>query len=110
MPVLEFPAVCSYGKGDSGTSWIEFELTEEEESRLISAFKDTETYIHGFRSSDAVSDIYDKIWEAANEQITEELLGMDEMLEEGEKASDLYQLWVNFPEEFEGLYHLEDEE
>lgn len=109
MKEYVFPGYCTFGKCDSGTSWIEFELTEEEESRLIAAFKDHETYIHGFRSSDAVSDIYDKIWKVANEQITEELLGMDEMLEEGEKASDIYQIWVNFPEEFEELYQ-EDKE
>ena len=103
MEVFTFPAFCNYGKGDSGTSWIEVELNDEETELLKKYALQPDVYYNHFWKCDELSDLYDKIFVIADEQITDELGFMDEMLDEGEKASNRYWIGVDFPDEFEEL-------
>lgn len=91
--LFAFDYSISFGKGDSGESYVEMEITEEEYARLKAAKESGEEFIY----CKSVEDIYNRVYELADEDATEDLIDVD-MLEEGEKASDLYSLIVYYPE------------
>lgn len=95
---MEFLAWCRFGRGDSGETYVEVALTDEEIDRMAAQNKEEGT----FEECEAVRDIYDRVYEAAVNQITEELREADKMgmayLEEGQRADDVYAIGVNWPE------------
>ena len=113
MKEFTFVAYCTFGKGDSGESWIDVELTDEEAERLIKYGTQTEIYYNGFSQCNELKDIYKKIYALAIDQMTEEARDYAEWLSEEDrnnpnwKVDDDYHCGVNFPFEFEEL--LEEE-
>ena len=91
--LVTFGYSLCFGKGDYGESYVSVELTEEEYARLKEAQESGEEFIN----CKSVADIYNKVYDLADEDATDDLISVD-MLEEGEKASDLYSLIVYFPE------------
>lgn len=115
MKEFTFPAYCSYGKCASGESWIDVELTDEEAEKLIKYGTQSETFYNGFDECEELEDLYDKIYEIAVEQMTDEILFDDWLDDEYRndpewRADDLYSCGVNFPNEFEDMLVDEDEE
>lgn len=111
MREFTFTAYCNFGKGDSGESWIDVELTDEEAARLVKYGAQTETYFKGFSECKELKDLYQKIYAIAVDQITDELRdlgGIEGANDPDWKANDTYPCGVNFPLEFEEL--LPDEE
>ena len=92
--LVTFEYSLNFGKCDSGESYVEMEITEEEYARLQEAYESGEAFIN----CKSVADIYDRVYDLADEDATDDLLYVD-MLEEGEKASDLYSLIVYYPME-----------
>lgn len=92
--LVVFDYSLSFGKGDSEESSIEMELTEEEYERIQEAQESGEE----FADCESVADIYDKAYALADEDATNDLIAAD-MLDEGEKASELYPIEVYFSEE-----------
>ncbi len=103
MKEYDFPAFCNFGKGDSGESVITFELTDEESARLDALASDEDVYFNEFFRCSKLEDIYKKVYTAAVEQITEELISYDivENKPDNWKASDDYYIEVLFPTKFE---------
>lgn len=103
MRSIEFSAWCSFGKNDNEETIVIFDLTEEEIERLQEAAE--EWYWDDFSDCEEVNDIYEKVLEAAVDQITEEMKenqpGFREMLGEGRKADSIYYIGVAWPEEME---------
>ena len=113
MREFTFVAYCTFGKGDSGETWIDVELTDEEAERLIKYGTQPEIFYNGFRECAELKELYTKIYEIAIEQITEELRDTNWIDEEDNnnpdwRADDMYHCGVNFPQEFEEM--LVDEE
>lgn len=114
MKEFTFTAWCRFGKGDSGETEIEVELTDEEAERLIEFGTQTEIYYGEFSRCEELQDIYNKIYTIAVDQITKELRDWGDWVEEEDKnnpdwkADDTYACGVNFPEEFEDM--LDEEE
>ena len=92
--LVTFDYSIIFGKGDGEESYIEMEVTEEEYERLQSAQESGEE----FEDCELVADIYERAYELADEDATQDLLDAD-MLDEGEKASELYSITLYFPEE-----------
>lgn len=108
MKEFTFPIYCYYGQGDSGESWIDVELTDEEAERLIKYGTQAEVYDNGFDECEELKDIYDKLYALAVEQITEEIRDSEDLDEEyannpNWKADSIYPCGVSFPEEFEDM-------
>jgi uncharacterized protein YktA (UPF0223 family) len=108
MKEFTFHAWCNYGKGDTGESWIDVELTDEEAERLITYSTKAEIYYEGFHQCEELKDLYDRIYNIAVAQMTEELRAFGDLDEKyandpNWKIDDLYGCGVNFPEEFEEL-------
>lgn len=96
-----FECWCNFGGGDSGDSYIEMEVTEEEYARLEAARKSGKE----FSKCEEVADLYDRAWDLAEEDATDNLR-MADILEADERAGDLYSIGVCF----ERLDDDEDEE
>lgn len=113
MKEFTFTAYCTYGKGDSGESWIDVELTDEEAERLIEYGTQAEVYYNGFYECEELKDIYDKVYALAVDQMTEELRegDLDEEYADNPdwKVDDTYQCGVHFPDEFEDMLDEEEE-
>lgn len=115
MQEFTFVAYCTFGKGDSGETWIDAELTDEEAERLIKYGTQADIFYDGFSRCKELDDIYEKVYAIAVEQITEELRCgdlwiSDEEAEDPEwKADQSYACGVNFPSEFEDMLIEEDE-
>lgn len=110
MKEYTFIAYCTFGRGDSGETEVEVELTEEEAEKLEHYGKQADIYHNGFRSCEPLKDLYAKIYAIAVEQMTEEMLdyGNDDHSDNPNwQVDDDYACGVNFPREFEEL--LEDE-
>lgn len=108
MKEYTFIAYCTFGKGDSGESWIDVELTDEEAERLIKYGTQPDIYYNGFRRCKELEDLYHKIYAIAVDQMTEELRDFGDLEENyardpNFKVDDLYHCGVNFPTEFEEL-------
>lgn len=83
-----------FGKGDGAGSCVEMEITEEEFERLQEAQESGED----FEDCELVADIYERVYELADEDATQDLINED-YLEEGEKASESYPITIDYPEE-----------
>ena len=108
MKEFTFTAWCNYGKGDSGESWIDVELTDEEAKLLIKFGTQAEIYYGGFSRCEELKDLYQKVYTLAVEQMTEELKEFGDLDDKYRsdpnwKVDDLYPCGVNFPSEFEDL-------
>ncbi len=114
MKEFTFPAWCNYGTGDSGESWIDVELTDEEAVRLVKFGTQSEIYYNEFYNCKELQDIYDKAYTIAVKQMTAELREWGDWLDESKrnnpdwKIDDTYPCGVEFPQEFEDM--LPDEE
>lgn len=110
MKEFTFTAYCTFGKGDSGETWIDVELTDEEAERLIKYGTQSDIYWDGFSKCEELKDIYQKVYAIAIEQITEELKEWDDDARDPDwEADDTYACGVNFPKEFEDMLVGEDE-
>lgn len=109
MKEFTFTAYCTFGKGDSGETWIDVELTDEEAERLIKYGTNPDVYYGEFSRCEELKDIYQKVYAIAIEQITEELREWgDEARDPDWEADDTYACGVNFPNEFEDMLVEED--
>lgn len=84
-----------FGKGDGADSSVEMEITQEEYERLQEAQESGEE----FEDCELVADIYEKVYQLADEDATQDLLDADELDEDYEKASKLYPIVIDYPEE-----------
>ena len=110
MKEFTFSAWCRFGKGDSGETEVEVELTDDEAERLVHYGTQPDVYYGGFYECKELSDIYQKVYAVAVKQITEELkdyegftLTEEQLNDPNWEADDLYACGVNFPSEFENL-------
>ena len=106
MKEFTFTAWCRYGKGDSGESWVDVELTDEEAESLIKYGTQAEIYFNEFSECEELKDIYKKVYDIAVKQMTEEIKefgDLDGADDPNWKVSDTYQCGVNFPSEFEDM-------
>ena len=108
MKEFTFTAYCNYGKGYSGESWIDVELTDEEAERLIKYGTQAEIYYNDFYNCEELKDLYKKIYDIAIEQMTDELRDFGDLDDEYAndpdwKVDDTYQCGINFPDEFEDM-------
>ncbi len=106
MKEYTFTAYCTFGKGDSGESWIDVELTDEEAERLEKYALQPEIYYNGFSKCKELADLYEKIYNLAVDQMTEEMRDYGNLEEKYAndadwKVDDLYHCGVIFPFEFE---------
>lgn len=113
MKEYTFIAYCTFGKADSGESWIDVELTDEEAEKLIKFGTQPDIYYNGFSRCKELEDLYQKIYALAVEQMTEEMRDFGDLDEKyandpNWEVDDLYACGVNFPTEFEELL-LEEE-
>lgn len=115
MKTITFIAYCTFGKGDSGESEVEVELTDEEYERVMTLGTNADVYYDGFEECEELRDIYDKVYAIAVDQMTEEMRDYGEFDEDelekindpNWKIDDTYSCGVNFPWEFEDM--LEEE-
>ena len=111
MKEFTFTAWCRFGKGDSGETWIDVELTDEEAERLVHYGTQADIYYNEFSRCEELKDLYQKIYTLAVDQMTQEMreFGDDDRCKDPSwKVNDTYACGVNFPAEFEEL--LLDEE
>lgn len=99
--LITFNCTMMNGTGD-GSDWdIDVDITEEEFERLKKAKESGKD----FDECEDVSDIYNRIYDIANEDATEDLIDNDEEFQEYYEedetttASDFYSISVNYPEE-----------
>ena len=90
--LIAFNYSISFGRGDGADSWVEMEITEEENERLQKAQESGED----FEDCELVADIYERVYELADEDATQDLRDAD-YLEEDETASELYSIVVEYP-------------
>lgn len=114
MKEFTFTAYCTFGKGDSGESSIDVELTDEEAERLIKYGTRPDIYYNEFSRCKELEDLYRKIYAFAVKQMTEELKEFGDIEEKyasdpNWKVDDLYPCGVNFPDAFEDMLVEEDE-
>jgi uncharacterized protein (UPF0128 family) len=113
MKEFTFTAYCTFGKGDSGESWIDVELSDEESERLEKYGTQPDIYYNEFYRCEELKDLYNKIYAIAINQMTEEMRDFGDLEEKyandpNFKVDDLYPCGVNFPFEFEDML-VEDE-
>lgn len=102
MREFTFPAWCQFGKGDVGESEITVNLDDDNAEQLVKYASDPDVYYEGFDACLELSSLYDKIFTLADKQITEEIISGEIWdFEEGETASDVYAIGIEFPLEFE---------
>lgn len=92
--LVTFNYSISFGRGDGADSYVEMEITEEEHAKLQEAQESGED----FEDCELVEDIYERVYDLADEDATQDLIDA-EYLDEGEKASELYSIVVDYPEE-----------
>lgn len=106
MKEFTFIAYCSFGKGDSGETEVEVELTDEEAERLIKYGTQPDIYYDGFSRCKELEDLYQRIYALAVDQMTEEMrdFGDDDHSDDPDwQVDDTYACGVNFPAEFEDM-------
>lgn len=113
MKEFTFTAWCRFGKGDSGESWIDIELTDEEAEKLIHYGTQTDIYYNEFSRCKELKDLYQKIYTLAVDQMTEEMKDFGDLDEKyatdpNWKIDELYPCGVSFPSEFEDMLPNED--
>jgi hypothetical protein len=114
MKEYTFTAYCTFGKGDSGESWIDVELTDDEAESLEKYGTQPDIYYNGFCRCKELKDLYKKIYALAVDQMTEELRDFGDLEatyanDPNFKVDDLYPCGVNFPTKFEDLFPEEEE-
>lgn len=116
MNTITFLAYCTFGKGDSGETEVDVELTDEEYERVMTLGTKADVYYNGFSRCAELKDIYDKVYAIAVDQMTDEIL-MGDFDEDDErlsdpnwKADDTYACGVNFPWDFEDMIEEEEDE
>ena len=92
--LVTFNYSISFGKWDGADSAVEMEITEEEFERLQEAQETGED----FEDCELVADIYEKVLELADQDATRDLIEAD-YLDENEKASEMYPITIEYPEE-----------
>lgn len=92
--LVNFNYSIIFGKGDGAESCVEMKLTKEEYERLQEAMESGED----FEDCELVEDIYERVFELADEDATQDLRN-EEYLGEDEKASELYSIVIDYPEE-----------
>lgn len=113
MKEFTFTAYCTFGKGDSGETEIEVELTDDEAERLVKFGTQPNIYYNGFYLCKELKDLYSKIYTLAVEQMTEEMRDFGDLEEKyandpNWQVDDLYACGVNFPREFEDMLSEEE--
>ena len=113
MREFTFIAWCRFGKGDSGETEVDVELTDEEAERLITYGTKANIFYDGFSECKELKDIYKKVYSIAVAQMTEEMrdygdLDEDKLNNPNWAVDDSYACGVNFPIGFEDML-LEDE-
>ena len=108
MKEFTFTAYCTFGKGDSGESWIDVELTDEEAESLEKYGTQPDIYYNGFSQCKELEDLYKKLYDIAVDQMTEEMRDFGDLEEKyandpNWKVDDLYPCGVNFPTDFEDM-------
>lgn len=108
MKEFTFPAWCNYGPGDTGESWVDVELTDEEAEVLTKYGTQPDVYYNEFYRCEELKDLYHKIYTIAIEQMTQEMREFGDLEEKyandpNWKVEGLYQCGVNFPSEFEDM-------
>lgn len=108
MKEYTFVAYCTLGRGNSGESFVDVELTDEEYDRLIKYGTQPDIYYNGFSKCKDLADLYKRIYDIAIEQMTEEMKDFGDLEEKyandpNFKVDDLYPCGVSFPFEFEAL-------
>jgi hypothetical protein len=108
MKEFTFPAYCTFGRGDSGETFVDVELTEKEAKKLIKYGTNPDVYYDDFENCEELKDLYDKIYALAVEQMTDELRDFGDLDDEYAndpdwKVDDTYRCGVNFPDEFEDM-------
>lgn len=91
--LLVFNYSISFGRGDGADSYVEMEISEEDYARLQQAQNSGED----FENCELVKDIYEQVYELADEDATQDLRDA-EYLDEDEKASELYSIVIDYPE------------
>ena len=115
MKEFTFTAWCRFGKGDSGETLVDVELSNEESERLIQYGTKAEIFYNGFDRCEELKDLYKKIYEIAVTQITDELRDFGDWVDEKDakapnwRADHLYACGVNFPNEFEDVLTEEED-
>lgn len=112
MKDFTFIAWCRFGRGDSGETEVEVELTDEEAERLISYGTKADIYYNDFSNCKELKDIYKKVYSIAIDQMTEEMregdLYKDEISNPNWKVNHTFACGVEFPREFEDVLVEED--
>ncbi len=90
--LITFEYSLFFGKGDTSESYVEMEITNEEYERL----KEAEESGEEFMDCDSVKDIYERAYELADEDATDELIAAD-VLSADTKASELYPIEIYYP-------------
>lgn len=106
MKEFTFTAYCTFGKGDSGETEVEVELTDEEAERLIKYGTQPDIYYDGFSRCKELENLYQRIYALAVDQMTEEMrdFGDDDHSDDPDwQVDDTYACGVNFPAEFEDM-------
>ena len=106
MKTYTFPAWCSFGNGDSEYTEVDVDLTDEEAAALEQYGLQSDIFYNDFENCEELSDIYQKVYSLAVEQITAELCDSDWLDEEyandpNWSADSIYTCGVDFPEDFE---------
>jgi hypothetical protein len=106
MKEFTFTAYCTFGKGDSGETEVDVELTDEEAERLIKFGTRSDIYYNGFSRCRELEDLYKKIYALAVKQMTQEMIDFgdeDHSDDPNWQVDDDYACGVNFPSEFEDM-------
>ena len=106
MKTYTFLAWCRFGKGDSGETSVDVDLTEEESEKLIEYGTKVDVFYDGFYNCTELRELYSKVYAVAVEQITEELRDFgdfDEAKDPKWKADDTYACGIDFPSVLEGM-------
>ena len=90
--LMTFDYSISFGRGDGAESYIEMDITTEEYERIQTAKKSGTD----FSNCEFVADIYERLYELADEDATQDLRDA-EYLDEDQKASELYSIVVEYP-------------
>ena len=113
MKEFTFTAYCRFGKGDSGETFLDVELTDEEAEELLHYGTQTEIYYNGFSHCEELKELYQKLYTLAVEQMTEEMKDYGDLEEEyvnnpNWRIDEIYPCGVMFPFEFEDMLTEED--
>ena len=101
--LVTFDYTLCFGKGDYGESCVEMEITEEEYERLQKAQESGEEFV----VCKLVEDIYERAYNLADEDATQDLIAADMLDEDDEKASELYPITVYYPELWKESFYVQ---